>query len=69
MSYIEKLESGYWHYRFNRNKFLQWRVGKVPTMADGFGWIEPVDLQEALEAAEASDPVKQPKARSLEEKR
>ena len=20
MSYIEKLESGYWHYRFNRNK-------------------------------------------------
>ena len=62
MSYIEKLESGYWHYRFNRNKFLQWGVGTAPTMADGFGWIEPGDLREALLAAEQADPKGQPKA-------
>ena len=53
MSYIEQLESGYWHYRFNRNKFVQWRVGTVPTMADGFGWIDPKDLREALQAADS----------------
>ena len=62
MSYIEKLESGYWHYRFHQFKFLQWRWGTAPTMEDGFGCIDRYDLQEALEAAEAADPVKQPKA-------
>ena len=69
MSYIEKLESGYWHYRFNKYKFLQWRWGTAPTMDNGFGWIEPKDLEEALKAAEAADPVKQPKARMLEDER
>ena len=67
MSYLERLESGYWHYRFNRNKFLQWRVGNCAhngqRISDG---LNAVDLQEALEAAEASDPQAQPKASILE---
>ena len=62
MSYIEKLESGYWHYRFSTYRFLQWKVGTEPTMDNGFGWIKPGDLREALLAAEAADPVNQPKA-------
>ena len=43
MSYIKKLESGYWHYRISHYQAIQWRVGTVPTMEDGCGsgWIEP----------------------------
>ena len=64
MSYIVKLESGYWHYRISHYQALQWRVGTAPTMEDscGAGWIEPKHIDEALRAAEAADPIGQPKA-------
>ena len=54
MSVLTKLLSGYWHYRINTNKFIQWPQNTAPKLSDGFpnGWITENDLKAAERAVE-----------------
>ena len=36
---VQKLETGYWHVRFNMNQFVQWPVGGWPRVSDTFGFF------------------------------
>lgn len=45
------LDSGYWHYRISAYQFIQWPRGRDPAAADGFGWIMPTMLHDAMLAA------------------
>ena len=53
--FVYKLESGYWHVRFNSNKFFQWPVGRSPRLSDGFGWVEEEDLERARNATRSME--------------
>ena len=47
---VTKLDSGYWHVRFNQNEFVQWMVGAFPTAQDTFGFFME-DRESAAQAA------------------
>ncbi len=45
---VRLLESGYWHVRWSANRWFQWPKWRLPTMADGFGWVTEKDLRDVL---------------------
>lgn len=49
---VKKLESGYWHVRWNANLWLQWPDNSSPRMSDGFGWITEQHVRDAAEATQ-----------------
>jgi len=53
MSYIKKLSSGYWHYRPNREQFVQWPRHRAPCLDDCFprGWATEQLVRDAESAA------------------
>ena len=44
---VQRLDSGYWHVRFDLNRFVQWPCGRLPREEDGFGWLSPAEYREA----------------------
>lgn len=51
---VKRLPSGYWHVRWNQNRWIQWPCDRAPTMADAFGWVTSEMLEQAVQAAKAS---------------
>lgn len=49
---VKLLDSGYWHVRWNANRWFQWPKGRSPTLGDGFGWVTELNRCEAEEAVE-----------------
>lgn len=48
---VKLLSSGYWHVRWNANRWFQWPKWRTPTMADGFGWVTEKDRTLAIAAS------------------
>lgn len=48
---VRLLPSGYWHARWNQNRWIQWPNGRAPTLEDGFGWITPAMQEQAVRSA------------------
>lgn len=46
----KKLSTGYYHVRWNHDQWIQWPMDRTPTLADGFGWLGPGHVLEAIEA-------------------
>ena len=55
---VKKLPSGYWHVRFGREIFVQWRVGCAPDAVDVFHGGDDAALyaDAALRAVELTAP-------------
>lgn len=49
---VQRLTAGFWLVRFSMNQFLQWPVGRPPTLDDGFGWIDTRHVAEAQRLTE-----------------
>ena len=48
---VKRVDSGYWHARWNANQWIQWPCGRLATMADAFGWVTEAMVAEANAAA------------------
>ena len=46
---VKRLPSQHWIVRWSRHRWIQWPVGRAPTIDDGFGWIGAREVRIATE--------------------
>ena len=56
MTTVKKLESGYWHVRFGRERFIQWPTHRLPTLDDVFGWVTEEQIAIAIALTRRTQP-------------